>query len=698
MGTMRGTAIHIHLVINMSNLSKLLAKGNASFRQGNITDALSAFEKAAREHGDNSEPWINLAAVHGMQGNYTEALHCARKAVELAPKSVQGWVNLANAAQSCGDPVQAVEALWRAYRLPGCPPEVALELGQTLVYLGRWMEAEAPLRDFLTRNPGHRETIMMLSRVLATKREPESAVMVEEFCRRHDHDIHALAHLGAIYLELGRIEDAWRACERAITVSPEAAEALSFKAALLTYDGRYDEAQDVYEQLLRIQPENPQLLINLATVCQQRGNVKAAIAYARSALKIEPRNPAALRTLSMATLNTDLAESRRLMEDAISIAPHDPSLMTLRGRILELEGDKQGAWECVSATLRAGYLEPSAALVAAAVAPDVGKLEETIEMLERLIADGRLSTGDQRTLRFALVKLCDKAKQYDRAFGHAVIANQLKNTRHDNKAFAIEMNRLKTVYSSLGIASLPRSSFRDELPLFIVGMPRSGTSLLEQILSCHSGVYARGETSDVVKIAESIPYYPDGVRNFPREKLDAIAGAYLQRLREMAPGAIRVTDKLPGNYLYLGLISQMFPGARILHCQRDPRDVCLSNYFTEFAAGHTNTYDIESMALTYKAYQELMDHWKQVLPIPILDVCYENLVEDPRYWVEQILTFCGLEWENACLDFHKSKRHVKTASYDQVRRPLYKSSKARWKNYARHLEPVSRILNLTDEK
>jgi hypothetical protein len=324
-------------------------------------------------------------------------------------------------------------------------------------------------------------------------------------------------------------------------------------------------------------------------------------------------------------------------------------------------------------------------------------MDEAIGLLERLANQPVISSADQRMLRFALANLCDKAKQYDRAFGHAIIANRLKNIRYDHNAEQMEVNRLKAVYAATAIASLPRSSIRSELPVFIVGMPRSGTSLLEQILSCHSKVYARGESTDITNLAAGIPYYPDGVRNLTQEKLDTLAGTYLQRLREMTSSATRVTEKLPGNYMHLGLISQLFPGARVLHCQRDPRDTCLSNYFIDFGTGLNFAYDLESLGLAYKAYQELMEHWKTVLPIPILDVRYEELVADPRTWVKTILDFCGLEWEDACLDFHKSKRQAVTASYDQVRKPLYKSSVARWKPYARHLEPVSRILGLKDD-
>lgn len=683
--------------LNMSNLSKLLAKGGVLASQNDLAGAQAVFEKAVHDHASSSEPWISLSAVHGMQGHYAEALRCARKAVDLVPKSLQGWVNLGNAAESSGDLSLAADAFQRARALPGCPPDVTLQLGLTLTQLGKFEEAEKPLREYLSRHPGHRDATLALAQALATKGKPEAATIVEEYCQRNRSDTQALSRLGAVYLELGRGDDAWRICDQAMLESAGSVTALFFKAGLLTFDGRYVEARDVFEQLVRLQPGDPESLTMLADVCQQSGDLAAAIAYARAALKISPHNVAALSTLSMAVMTSDPVEARRRMEEAIAIAPHNLSLMTLRGRLLEFEGNKQGAWECVHAALEAGSVDVRAALVAAGVAPDVGKTEEAIAILERLTTRSGLSSADQRTLRFSLVKLCDKAKLYDQAFGHAILANQLKNAWHDNNANTREVNRLKFVYSTSAVGALPRSGVDSQLPVFIVGMPRSGTSLLEQILSCHSKVHARGETTDVRKLAEAIPYYPDGVRNLSQEKLDTLAGAYIQRLQDMAPSATRVTDKLPGNYLFLGIISQIFPGARILHCQRDPRDICLSNYFTEFAAGHVHSYNLESLAQVYKAYQELMEHWKAVLPIPILDVRYEELVADPQTWVEKILDFSGLEWEDACLSFHQSKRQVVTASYDQVRRPLYKSSVARWKNYARHLEPVSRILGLNDD-
>lgn len=682
----------------MSNLSKLLSRSGTLAQRGDLVGARAELEKAVRDHGRNAEPWISLAAIHGMSGNFTEALRCARKGVELAPNSLQGWVNLAGAAQSTGNLPVAAEALQRARGLPGCPPHVVLDLGLTLAKLDRWAETEQPLSEYLSRNPGDRDTLLTYAKALAKNGKIDAAVAVIEAHRhRQPGDVKALVQLGRIHLEARQIQDAWRCCDQAVSEQPGDPEALFFKSDLLESQERFHEAIDILEQLVRMLPENPRILGRLSSVYMALGITDSSIAYARAALKLAPRDISALLRLSSSLFMRDKAESRRLLDEAEALAPHDLSVRARKGQMLEFEGDKHGAWECVRTAIEGGSTDALAATVAANVAPIIGKVDEAITLLEQIVSQPELATYDHRLLRFALAKLCDKAGEYDRAFGHAVIANRLKNVTFDQNFADNLMQRLRSVYTETAITSLPRSRNRSELPVFIVGMPRSGTSLLEQILSCHSKVHARGETNDIKILSESIPYYPDAMRNLSQEKCDALADAYIQRLSAMASTATRVTDKMPGNYMQLGLISQIFPGARIVNCRRDPRDVCLSNFMIQFVSGHEYAYDLNSLALACKNYRELMEHWKRVLPMPILDVRYEDMIFDPRTWVAKVLDFCGLEWEDACLNFHKSDRQVMTASYDQVRKPLYKTSVARWKHYERHLEPVSRILGLHDD-
>jgi tetratricopeptide (TPR) repeat protein len=685
----------------MSNLTKLLSRSNALAQQGNLSAARQELEKAVRDHSRRAEAWVSLAAVHGMEGNFSEALNCANKAVELAPDSLHGWVNLVNAAISTGDLTRAVEAFRHAHTLPGWPPELNLELGMVLVQSEMWNEALEPLRQYCTSRPGHRDATFAFANALARNDDTESALAIlNGYCHQHPGDMAALTQLGFITLALGKAEEAWGIYNKVVAASPDEPDLRYLKGALLMFEARYEGARDEYEDLIQQQKDNPSIrtYILAAQACRQTGDLDAAVEYARTAVNLDPRSLGALTTLSTVLLSSRTpAEARKWMDEACAIDPDDPAVLTLKGAVLEIEGDKEGAWEAVRAAFDAGPIDASTATVAAGVAPAVGKTDEAIELLEGLVDHPGISVGDNRKLHFTLTQLCDKGKQYDRAFEHAVIANRLKNAWYDHNLSRVDLDRLMTVYSRDSVSSLPRSHCASELPVFIVGMPRSGTSLLEQILSCHSQVHARGETTDIGNLVTQIPYYPDGVRSLSSDKLDDMAEEYIQRLREIDSSATRFTDKMPTNYNFVGIISQLFPKTRIINCRRDPRDVCLSNFMLEFARGLTFTYDLESLAKVCRDYQELMRHWKAVLPVPILDVRYEELIADPEVMVRKVLDFCGLQWEDACMNFHKSKRHVVTASYDQVRQPIYKGSVARWKNYEKQLEPVSRILGLSGD-
>jgi hypothetical protein len=246
------------------------------------------------------------------------------------------------------------------------------------------------------------------------------------------------------------------------------------------------------------------------------------------------------------------------------------------------------------------------------------------------------------------------------------------------------------------LAELPRADNRSEQPVFIVGMPRSGTSLVEQILSCHRGVHAAGELRDVGKLVASLGLRFQGeddvLPGLDSGSLNAAAGRHLERLRGLGGNAKRLTDKMPYNFLHLGLISLLFPRARVIHCLRDPIDTCLSCYFQNFATGNFFSFDLGNAGLYYRQYERLMAHWRTVLDKPILEVRYEEHVAEPEKVCREMLDFLDLDWDPACLRFHESRRFTNTASRDQVRKPIYTSSSGRWQRYERHLGPLLEAL------
>jgi hypothetical protein len=263
----------------------------------------------------------------------------------------------------------------------------------------------------------------------------------------------------------------------------------------------------------------------------------------------------------------------------------------------------------------------------------------------------------------------------------------------------LEMDALMNIYSPEFMARMPRASIRSERPVFIVGMVRSGTSLVEQILASHPAVYGAGELPDIIQTVLSLhtvlgteQHYPQCLSKLTQEKTDWLAQQYLGHLASLSPDAARVIDKMPGNFMHLGFIELLFPGARIIHCMRDPLDTCLSAYFQDFSRTHQYSYDLSNLGAFYREYLRVMQHWREVLKLPMLEVRYEELVANQEAVTRRMVEFCGLEWDERCMQFHKAKRYVATASYDQVRQPLYNKSAGRWKHYERFLEPLRKGL------
>jgi hypothetical protein len=235
--------------------------------------------------------------------------------------------------------------------------------------------------------------------------------------------------------------------------------------------------------------------------------------------------------------------------------------------------------------------------------------------------------------------------------------------------------------------------------VFIVGMPRTGSTLLEQILSRHSQAYGAGERADIKNIALSLPgrigtdlQYPECLVGLNRNVMEQIANGHLQRLEALSGGAARVIDKMPGNYLHLGLIQILFPGASVLRTTRDPLDTCLSCFMRDLGGGASFSADLKSLGLFYRGYTRLMDHWKEVLRLEVLEVKYERLVEDLEVTARRVVDFCGLDWEEDCLDYLGNTRVVATPSYGQVRRPIYTTSIGKWRHYEKQLGPLIEVL------
>jgi tetratricopeptide (TPR) repeat protein len=393
----------------------------------------------------------------------------------------------------------------------------------------------------------------------------------------------------------------------------------------------------------------------------------------------------------------DAAEEE--LQAALKLKPgYAPALLNL-ANLKEERGDRDGALSLYERILS---LDPadSHALARYASLKSAAEIDDgLIGRLKQAIANPRSNKISKATLGFALGKVLDEKSAYEDAFEAFAAANRHSRESVDTRTSLYDRNRHEQFVSEL-IAAFPQGkpktavSTPSDSPIFICGMFRSGSTLVEQILASHPHVTAGGEIDFLARLVNSpdLAPFPSAIAGVPSEKFSDLAELYRSNLSKLFPGADRVTDKRPDNFLYIGVIKSLFPNARIVHTTRDPLDNCLSTYFVHLDHSMGYALDLMDTGHYYRQYRRLMAHWKSLYGADILDFDYDALTRDPKPAVEALLAYCGLEWNEACLSFHQARNVVKTASAWQVRQPLYRSSSGRWRNYERQLAPLREYL------
>lgn len=459
---------------------------------------------------------------------------------------------------------------------------------------------------------------------------------------------------------------------------------LSRAAAALMRAGRHDEAIEAYRALLAAHPDTPSAWYNLGYLLRHARRFEEALAAYAEALARGIDGPEEVHLNRAVILIDHFArpdDAQAELEAALAIRPdYGPALLNL-GNLHEDRGDRAAARAAYGRALDVLPGDSTALVRLAGLAAD----DERAGMIEALQPAFAAAAGEQRAaLGFALGRLLDANGYYDAAFAVYRDANAASRpgTHYDRARHDSFIDRLIATFPVK--AAAPSAG---KPPIFICGMFRSGSTLIEQILGRHSRVTPGGEM-DIVSalIWERLRPYPDAVASASEDALAAIRDAYLAEAQARHPGANLLTDKRPDNFLHIGLIKTLFPKAKIVHTVRDPRDTLLSLYFLHLDASQTYAQDLEDAAHWHRAYTRLMAHWRNLFCADIHDVDYDALVADPRAELEPLLNFLGLDWEEDLLDFHTADNAVRTASVWQVREPLYRRSSGRWRNYA-HLLP-----------
>lgn len=508
--------------------------------------------------------------------------------------------------------------------------------------------------------------------------------------------------LSRIALNRGDCKQAISELETFLAEHPGSAEALTELAYIHYLSGDYARAIKYDRQAIDANPDCALAQNNLGTVYQECGREAEAEACFREAIRLDPGLLSAQCNLGhrYCTLH-QYDKSVRCYDEILERHPAHADALTGKAVVLERMGEAETAFGLVAPLVEAGSRNAYTLLAYARSSNKAGKENIAIELLENALDDPSVSLHNKIQMNFLLGKLYDRKGDYDHAFSRFKAGNELTPRRFDRTVHRESVVAIIAAFSPERIADYPRSSNASRKPVFIVGMPRSGTSLVEQILSAHPDLHGAGELTHIPNIASSLKKitrsekdFPDNLDRLTTGILDQLAVSYLRQVEPYARDALRITDKLPSNFRLLGLIELLFPNARVIHCTRDPRDTCLSCYFQQFKRGQYFASNLSDTAHYYNAYLDLMRHWKSVLGLPIFVVNYEEMVANQEEVSRNLLEFIGLDWHPDCLDFHQSGRQVITASYDQVRRPLYTSSAGRWKNYRTHLDEMLSILDI----
>ena len=464
--------------------------------------------------------------------------------------------------------------------------------------------------------------------------------------------------------------------------------------------GNFHDAMTLYQQLTKSQPKWPFGYYGVASAYFGLGKFENARRNLRKAIQLKD-NHAAFHAKLAEVLNRldDKDNAIKAAQRAIELDPANIEHLVNLASIHRYNGDTQTAFDLLKPKVDSGDRTDLLIRIYASLCGSLGQPQTGIDALEPLVETINSDPLVTTTHLFMLSKLYDQTGQYDLAFQAAKRASSIRGDVYLPEEREQLLNERIKVWSKGRLQSMPKSRVISEKPVFVLGMPRSGTTLIEQIIAAHPQAYGCGELIGVVAAAYEIATGTEQqdleaiVGSLKQGSLDRVARRLLKEMEKQVPKGekpIRITDKMLMNFQHIGLIEVLFPNAKIIHCQRHVLDNFISCYLLDFAGlnNQAYTYDPRHFAHFYSIYLKYMEHWKSVCSIPILDVSYEETIADQRGVTERILEFLGLEWDDACMRFFEAKRAVNTASVEQVRKSIYTSSKARWKNYESHLKPI----------
>jgi tetratricopeptide (TPR) repeat protein len=574
------------------------------------------------------------------------------------------------------------------------------ELGRSLLLLGRSDEAIERLRRALEIDPKLQSAQLALVQALAEGGHAEQADEMMQAFLRADPARELIAKAAELH-RAGRLEDAESIYREILGRDPRNLEALRLLALIAMKTEHYGQAESLLKRAVEIAPDFLAAWIDLSRAQLERQELQAALASIERAVQLRPHSANVHINLANVQARSGhhdqaIASYRR----AIELGPNQPDGYLGLGNTLKTVGRQAEAIEAYrhATAMRAGMSEAWWSL---SNLKTFRFAEHDIETMQLQLAAPEISDEAQVQFCFALAKAREDLGDYARAFELYDRGNRTRRAQENYDPVETEAinDRIVNVFDAGFLAQHAGRGHPDPAPIFVVGLPRSGSTLIEQILSSHSQVDATHELPEAGRLIQQINRqrndkiaYPEAVRDFSDETWAALGRTYIDRTRQHRRDAPHFIDKMPNNFASIGLLNLALPNARFINARRHPLDTCLSCYKQLFARGQPFTYDLMELGEYHLQYERLMAHWHAVLPGRVLDVQYESVVADHEAQTQRLLEFCGLPWEDACLRFYETERAIRTASSEQVRRPIYSSSIGVWRHYTQELAGLIEIL------
>jgi tetratricopeptide (TPR) repeat protein len=679
--------------------------GLLTHQRGRHAQAAELIERAIGLRPGEAVYHSNLAEVYRLQGDLPRAEATCRQALALAPDNPEALNILGLVHQQAGRFDEAVAAFTSLIAArPSWPPPY-VHLGTLLRQRGSPDEAMALWREGVSRS-GDRGLHLQLASLLLERDHVEEAMQhFQELYRQEPNNLTVLMNLGNALAALGRRDEARGLYRRVIALAPQMSQPYAHLGLLDEDEARWASALAWFDEAARRQPADPGHGCHAATALHEMGRTDEALARIREVIRLYPDHAPAYNTFGYLVQDRgDMPAARAAYQQATRLKPDYADAFRSLGLLLLETGETEQALAALREALRHDPDHPEAL-------GDLG-----VALRERLPADeeaacewvlsrGRLTGRRRAGVQYGLAQVMDGRGRYDRAAELARQANDYlreearqRGRGYDPAEHHAHVEKIIRAYSAAHFERVQGWGNESELPVFVVGLPRSGTSLVEQILASHPQVHGAGELNLMSELNRSLPGLAgrqapavECVDALTREHVEGLAQHYLSHVRGLHPSASRIIDKMPDNYLLVGLIATLLPRARIIHTRRDVRDTGLSCWLTHFRSVLW-ACDLRHIGERIREYLRLMEHWRGVLPGRIFEIDYEEVVADVESAARRLVAWCDLEWDSACLAFHATRRVVRTASMAQVREPIYARSVGRWRHYRAYLGPLVEIV------